>query len=248
MSRPDAISTNNILLGALSVADLDLLMPYFSRVDIARDDILVHANEPIEHVYFLDQAVASIVAAIGSSRPTEVGIFGREGASATCLLLGSDRSPHQTFIQVGAGTALRIDTDPYLNAVNASDTLRTSLLRFVQTMLVQSAHSTATNAHHRIEARLARWLLMCHDRVAGDEIPITHEFLGLMIAAERSGVTISLHILEGAGMIHAKRGRVIIRDRDKLIELAGDSYGVPEEQYRRLIGPFGGSKVPPTIR
>jgi hypothetical protein len=88
---------------------------------------------------------------------------------------------------------------------------------------------------------------MCHDRVAGDEIPITHEFLGLMIAAERSGVTISLHILEGAGMIHAKRGRVIIRDRDKLIELAGDSYGVPEEQYRRLIGPFGGSKVPPTI-
>jgi CRP-like cAMP-binding protein len=247
MSRPDAIFTNNILLGALSVADLDLLMPYFSRVDIARDDILVHANEPIEHVYFLDQAVASIVAAIGSSRPTEVGIFGREGVSATCLLLGSDRSPHQTFIQVGAGTALRIDTDPYLNAVNASDTLRTSLLRFVQTMLVQSAHSTATNAHHRIEARLARWLLMCHDRVVGDEIPITHEFLGLMIAAERSGVTISLHILEGAGMIHAKRGRVIIRDRDKLIELAGDSYGVPEEQYRRLIGPFGGSKVPPTI-
>ncbi|RYE92638.1 MAG: helix-turn-helix domain-containing protein, partial [Oxalobacteraceae bacterium] len=96
-----------------------------------------------------------------------------------------------------------------------------------------------TNAHHRIEARLARWLLMCHDRVDGDEIAITHDFLGLMIAAERSGVTVSLHILEGAGMIRAKRGRVIIRDRELLCELAGDSYGVPEAQYRHLIGPLG---------
>ncbi|RYF19060.1 MAG: Crp/Fnr family transcriptional regulator [Oxalobacteraceae bacterium] len=239
MSHPDQIYTRNTLLGALSADDLARLKPHFSRVDIARDDILVHADKPVEQVYFLDQGVASIVAAIGSRRPTEVGIFGRDGVSATCLLLGSDRSPHQTFIQVGSGTALCIDTAPYLEAVRASETLRLTLLRFVQTMLVQGAHSTATNAHHRIEARLARWLLMCHDRVDGDEIAITHEFLGLMIAAERSGVTVSLHILEGAGMIRAKRGRVIILDREMLRELADDSYGAPEAQYRHLIGPLG---------
>ena len=117
------------------------------------------------------------------------------------------------------------------------------LLRYVQVVLAQGAQSTATTAHHRIESRLARWLLMCHDRVDGDEIALTHEFMGMMIAAERSGVTVTLHILEGAGMIYSKRGRVIIRDRDKLEDLAGDSYGVPEAEYRHLIGPIGRASV-----
>ena len=241
MSQSSQTYSTNILLNSLSAADLALLQPHLARLPIKREEVLVTANQPIARVYFPESGVASIVAAIGSNRPTEVGIFGREGVSATCLLLGSDRSPHQTFIQVGDGVALRIDTGPYLDAIRRSETLRTSLLRFVQAMLVQAAQSTATNAYHRIESRLARWLLMCHDRVDGDEIPLTHEFIGMMIAPERSGVTVSLHILEGAGMIHSKRGRVIIRDRDKLEELAGDSYGVPEAEYRHMIGPLGRS-------
>ena len=173
----------------------------------------------------------------------EAGIFGREGVSATCLLLGTDRSPHETFVQVDHSTALRIDTDHYLAAIQQSESLRTMLLRYVQTVLVQTAQSMAMNATQRVEARLARWLLMCHDRVDGDEIALTHEFMGMMIAADRSGVTITLHILEGAGMIRSKRGLVVIRDRDKLAELAGDCYGLPEAEYRRLIGPIG----PPSI-
>jgi hypothetical protein len=80
---------------------------------------------------------------------------------------------------------------------------------------------------------------MCHDRIEGDEIPLTHEFMGMMISADRSNVTVTLHILEGAGMIYSKRGRVIIRDREMLEEMAGDSYGVPEAEYRHLIGPLG---------
>jgi CRP-like cAMP-binding protein len=239
MSQPDEAYSRNTLLSALSVEDLELLKPHLTRHDIFREDVLVTADAPIDHVYFLEAGVASIVTAASSGRSTEVGIFGRDGVSATSLLLGSDRSPHETFIQVGNGTALRMDTGPYLDAVKASTTLQTTLLRYVQVMLVQSAQSTATNAHYRIEARLARWLLMCHDRVDGDEIHLTHDFIGLMIAAERSGVTVSLHILEGAGMIQSKRGRVIILDRDKLEELAGDSYGVPETEYRHLIGPLG---------
>lgn len=84
---------------------------------------------------------------------------------------------------------------------------------------------------------------MCHDRIDGDEIALTHEFMGMMISAERSGVTITLHILEGAGMIRSERGRVIVRDRDKLEELAGDGYGMPEAEYRHLIGPIGRKTV-----
>ncbi|MDN4634570.1 helix-turn-helix domain-containing protein, partial [Sphingomonas sp. PsM26] len=102
-------------------------------------------------------------------------------------------------IQINGSTGLRIDTAPFLAAVDQSTTLRLTLLRFVQTLTTQTAHSAVSNAHQRIEARLARWLLMCHDRTDGDAIHITHEFMAMMIAAERSGVTVSLHMLEGAG-------------------------------------------------
>jgi CRP-like cAMP-binding protein len=241
MSHPNAFDTPNTLLGALSGADRALLDPHLTRVHLARDQVLVRANEPVEQVYFPEGGIVSIVSDMAGSGRTEAGIFGREGVSATCLLLGSDRSPHETFVQVGNTTALCIATGRYLAAIAQSESLRNTLLRYVQTVLVQSAQSTATNATFRVEGRLARWLLMCHDRIDGDEIALTHEFMGMMISADRSNVTVTLHILEGAGMIHSKRGRVIIRDREMLEEMAGDSYGVPEAEYRRLIGPLGRS-------
>ena len=245
MSQSNRSYTSNTLLGALSADDLQLLEPHLTRVPLEREQVLVPAKQPVEHVYFLEGGVASITSVAANSERTEVGIFGRDGVSATFLLLGADRSPHETFIQIPGGTALRIDVDRYLAVIGQSETLRMMLLRYVQTFLVQAAQSTATNAHQRIEARLARWFLMCHDRVDGDELALTHEFMGMMIAAERSGVTVTLHILEGAGMIRSKRGRVIIRDRAKLEELAGESYGVPEAEYRHLIGPIGRERVIP---
>ena len=247
MSHPVENYTSNTLLNALSGDDLALLQPYLTRVPLAREQMLVTRNHSVEHVYFPEGGIASIVSDMPESGRTEVGIFGRDGVSATCLLLGSDRSPHETFMQVDGTNGLRIDTDQYLAAIEQSGTLRTMLLRYVQTVLVQAAQSTATNAHHRIEARLARWLLMCHDRIDGDEIALTHEFMSMMIAAERSGVTVTLHTLEGAGMIRSKRGRVIVVDRGKLEEMAGDSYGVPEAEYRRLIGPIGQASVVTTL-
>ena len=243
MSQPDKRFTPNILLSALSAHGFELLKPHLTRVPLIREQMLVVPNEPIEHVYFPEGGIVSIVSVMANSGRTEAGIFGREGVSATCLLLGTDRSPHESFVQVDGSTALRIDTDQYLAAFRQSESLRTMLLRYVQTTLVQSAQSTATNASHRVEGRLARWLLMCHDRIDGDEIALTHEFMSMMISADRSGVTVTLHILEGAGMIRSKRGRVIIRDREKLEELAGDSYGVPEAEYRHLIGPLGRDSI-----
>jgi len=241
MLQLDRNHTPNILLAALSENDRALLAPHLKRVPLERQMVMVVPNQPIEHVYFPEGGIVSIVSVMAASGRTEAGIFGREGVSATGLLLGTDRSPHETFVQVGGSTALRIDADLYLAAIQQSETLRTTLLRYVQTVLVQTAQSTAINARHRVEARLARWLLMCHDRVEGDEIALTHEFMGMMISADRSGVTVTLHILEGAGMIRSKRGRVVIRDRERLEDLAGDSYGVPETEYRSLIGPFGHS-------
>lgn len=243
MSPPDKLRTANILLGVMSDEDRALLDPHFTRVHLKTRQMLVERGKPAQHVYFPEGGVVSIVARMAQTSGIEAGIFGCEGVSATFLLLGSDRSPHESFVQVNGSTALRIDTDRYLDAIGQSESLRTILLRYVQTVLVQSAQSMATNGSQRVEARLARWLLMCHDRMDGDEIALTHEFMGMMISAERSGVTITLHVLEGAGMIRSERGRVMIRDRDKLEELAGDAYGMPEAEYRRLIAPFGRTSV-----
>jgi CRP-like cAMP-binding protein len=239
MSHPEDRYSANLLLGALSPDDLALLTPFFTREKMEREKVLVPANRQIEHVWFMEGGVGSVVAQKVDSGPTEVGIFGPDGFAGTPLLLGADTSPHTVFVQIEGTTGLRIDAADFLDAVDKSASLRTTLLRYVQTFIIQTADSAISNAHHRIEARLARWLLMCHDRNDGDEIALTHEFMAMMIAAERSGVTVSLHVLEGAGMIRSKRGRVLILDRQKLEDLAGEGYGRPEAEYRKLIAPFG---------
>ena len=233
--------SRNTLLSILSAGDRALLEPHLERLKLGREQVLIEPDKSIEHVYFPEGGIASITSNSAESGATEVGIFGREGMSATALLLGSDRSPHKTFIQVDGAHALRIDARRFVEAVEASATLRQTMLRYVQTLLVQTCQSAVANARYQIEARLARWLLMCHDRSDGDEVGLTHEFMAMMIGAQRSGVTVALHILEGSGMIRSKRGRVIIRDREKLEELAGDSYGPAEAEYRRLVAPFGRS-------
>ena len=252
-SRPGAISGapedqgifgGNILLAAVSTDDRALLRPYLTRVKLAREQVLVPLGAPVEFVYFSEGGVASVTAlSTGENNRTEIGIYGREGMSATHLLLDSDRSPHETFIQVDGSTGIRIAAARLIEAVDRSPSLRRLLLRFVQVMMVQSGQSSASNARAQIESRLARWLLMCHDRVDGDEVALTHEFMAMMIGAQRSGVTVALHILEGAGMIRSTRGRVLVLDRAKLEDLAGATYGPAEAEYNRLIGPFGKSRA-----
>jgi Crp-like helix-turn-helix domain len=109
------------------------------------------------------------------------------------------------------------------------------LLRYTQVLNVRTSGTAFTNANHTLEMRLARWLLMCHDRVDGDDIEITHEFMAMMLGVRRAGVTTALHILEGNQLIRSIRGLVTIRDREKLEELADDAYGLPEAEDARLI-------------
>jgi CRP-like cAMP-binding protein len=239
MSHPEFQHGGNLLLACLSPGDLALLSPFFTREVLDRERVLIAPNETIEFAWFPEGGVGSVVAYKIDSGPTEVGIFGREGFAGTPLLLAASTSPHKVFIQVNGGTGLRIAAPDFVAAVDQSTTLRKTLLRYVQTFIIQTADSAISNAHQRVEARLARWLLMCHDRNDGDAIALTHEFMAMMIAADRSAVTVSLHVLEGAGMIRSTRGRVLILDRQKLEELAGEGYGRPEAEYRDLIAPFG---------
>ncbi len=232
MERGTSIRSN-LLLSTLSEDDRLLLAPVLEQVGLEQNQFLSHTNQPIEYVYFPEGGVMSIVAVTPGDGRTEVGIFGSEGMSGLPVVLGTDASPHEVFVQVDGTTAQRIRSDDLRRAMRESPSLQNLLLRYVQAFLVQSSYTTASNAHHLIEARLARWLLMCHDRIEGDEIRLTHEFMSMMIAAQRTGVTLTLHILEGAGMIRSKRSRVQILDREKL-----------DRPRRRRLRPTGGRISP----
>jgi CRP-like cAMP-binding protein len=157
--------------------------------------------------------------------------------ASTALVLGADRTPHETNVQI-EGTWLRVEAATFQAAMARSPALTNLLMRYVQTFLLTVSQTAVANGSFTIEERLARWLLLAHDRIDGDDLPLTHEFLSLMLGVRRSGVTTALHVLQGARMIRAKRGVITVLDRAKLEVAAGSTYGIPECEYERLIGPF----------
>jgi CRP-like cAMP-binding protein len=221
----------------LSVEDFNLLSPNLEAVKLDLRFVLAPPNQPIKHVYFLESGLGSVVATAADGTRLEVGIFGRDGMSGTSLLLGADQTPYDTFVQL-AGSALRLKATDLDRALHERASLRTFLLKFVQVFAVQTAYTAVANGSYTIEERLARWLLMCHDRVDGDDLALTHDFLAIMLAVRRAGVTVATQVLEGDGIIRAKRGLITVLDRRRLEDVASGSYGIPEAEYARLIGPL----------
>ena len=225
------------LLSTLSNADFAAVEPHLSTETLKRNFTLEEPGKPIEKVYFLKSGVGSTVAFSGGGRRIETALFGCEGMSGLSVVLRSEFSVHETFMQV-EGEGLSIASDVFQDLLDENRSLQNHLLRYVQVMATQTAQTALTNGQAKLEERLARWLLMCHDRISGDELHLTHEFLSIMLGVRRAGVTVGTHVLEGKGMIRANRGTIVILDRDGLEAEAQESYGVPEEEYRRLIG-FG---------
>lgn len=227
-------SSSNQLLKLLSSKDAALLHPHLSAVVLKRRDPLEDPNTVIEHIYFPETGVVSVVAIDAKGRQIEAGIFGREGMSGSAVILGNHRSPNATYMQV-AGAGRRMSADTLRDAMDRSATLRAVLLRYFQCFLIQTTQTALTNGRDTLEVRLARWLVMCHDRIDGEELSLTHEFVSLMLGVRRAGVTVATHALEGERLIRAKRGVITILDREGLIEKAGGSYGIPEAEYKRLM-------------
>jgi CRP-like cAMP-binding protein len=227
-------SFKNELLRSLSEADLGSICSKLERVDLPLRYEMERPNKAIRFVYFPETGLGSVVARGSRKKQIEVGIIGREGMTGLMVVLGDDRSPHQTFMQI-AGDGLRIASDDLRRAMSESPTLRQSLLRYVQAFLIQSTHTAMSNGSATLEERLARWLLMAHDRVDGDELPLIHDFLALMLGVHRPGVTVAIHALESEGLIRAARGKITVLNRKGLEASANNSYGAPEAEYRRLF-------------
>jgi CRP-like cAMP-binding protein len=225
----------NRLLQAISVASFARLQPHLELVELPLKFLLVHAGQPTEFVYFLESGLGSIVADSLDDKHVEVGHVGREGMGGSHLILRTDVTPDQTFMQVG-GSGFRMSV-AHFNAVMLADIdLRDLLSRYVLFCKIQLAQSAVANARYSLHARLARWLLMCHDRLEIRDMFLTHQFLSLMLGVRRPGVTEELHVLEGAGLIKSTRGKIRILDRAGLEQAAGGCYGLPELEYERLIG------------
>jgi CRP-like cAMP-binding protein len=228
----------NLLLRRMPADDLALLTPHLQRCDMPLRMMLSTPGVPIEAVYFLEQGIASVVARTTGGHQAEVGLIGLEGMTGSSLVMDDDREPHECYMQLEGG-AVRIEAGPFKAALAASPTLRLYLLRFVNALNTQTGCTALVNARLKLEERLARWLLMCDDRVPGERLAITHEFLAIMLGVRRPGVTVALQLLEGRALIRSRRGEIVIRDRPGLVELANGSYGEPEAEYARLMGKAG---------
>jgi CRP-like cAMP-binding protein len=235
MATVARFSPGNRLLQALSSSDIELLAPHLMTVVLRVPHDLERPNRTIGDVYFPDTGIASVVALNPDGKRVEVGVIGSEGMSGAAVILGNEQSPHSTYIQI-AGRGMRISADNLREAMGGSASLRALLLLYVQTFLMQTAHTAVANARATLPQRLARWLLMAHDRVAHDKLVLTHEFLSLMMGVRRAGVTEALHELGRLKLTKATRGEIIILNRRGIEKVAGSYYGVPEAEYRRLIG------------
>jgi CRP-like cAMP-binding protein len=235
MLNPQSTNHRNHLLASLTPADFALVELHLEAIDLPVRHVVEAANRPIKHVYFPTSGIVSVVATGPKDRKIEVGIIGCEGMSGISILLGDDRSPNETFVQV-AGSGARIAADALRAALDTSTSLRHCFFQYAQAFTVQTAHTALANGRAKVEERLARWILMAHDRIEGDELLLTHEFLALMLGVRRAGVTTTLNLLESQNLIDAERGRIVLRDRRGLEALADGYYGVPEAEYLRLTG------------
>jgi CRP-like cAMP-binding protein len=234
MHPPQQLSISNRLLASLSANDFASLQPHLEPVPLDLRQVLIEPNTAIAHAYFPEAGMSSVTNN-SSGGKIEVGVVGREGMVGLPIVLGIDRTPYEHFMQI-AGHGWRITAQDLEQAVARSSSLHRHLLRYAQASHVQASETAFANANSDVEARLARWLLMCHDRMDGDDIPLTHEFIAMMLGVRRPGVTVALHVLEGMQVIRAKRGLITVLDREKLEELAEDAYGLSEAEYTRLMG------------
>jgi CRP-like cAMP-binding protein len=225
----------NWLLASLSEQDRAILAPHLEPVPLPLGSRLISPGEPIEYVYFLDSGLGSDIALSGEDdKPVECGMVGREGLIGMPVILRSDHGVHAAEMQI-AGHGFRIPSQELSRAMDQSASLRNALLRYGNYFMSHTAQTAACNARHSLSQRLARWLLMSHDRLDGDDVPLTHEYLSIMLGVRRAGVTQALHILEGERLIKAVRGQIKVVDRSGLEQASCACYGIVRRELDRLF-------------
>ncbi|MGB6676373.1 MAG: Crp/Fnr family transcriptional regulator [Terriglobales bacterium] len=226
-ARTDAAgkAVNNVILLSLPDEEYNLLRPHLEPAELPQYQILHEPTEKIDFAYFLNQGMTSLVALSADGRSVEVGIVGREGMVGMSIAVGLLRGTFRAIMQM-SGSGLRIRSEIFQQVLLCASTLQAEVSRFALMHGMQVAQLAACNRLHDIEQRLARWLLMCQDRVDSPLLPLTHEFLAQMLGTGRPSVTLAAGALESAGVIENLRGTVKVLNRKGLEQAACECYGV----------------------
>jgi CRP-like cAMP-binding protein len=224
----------NRLLQKIPLEDWDQIGPHLEPVALKERQVIEVPGKPITHAYFLEIGVVSVVAVDAEDHRIEVGVIGYEGVTGVSLIMGDNRAQHSTYMQIG-GSGHRIPQEVLCSTLAASESLRALFLKSAQGFMIQTAHTALANGRAKLEQRLARWLLMAHDRLTSDAVPLTHEFLAVMLGVRRAGVTVAIHGFERRGLVTTRRGQLTLVNRHGIEQIAGSFYGTPEAELRRLL-------------
>ncbi|MGI8493727.1 MAG: Crp/Fnr family transcriptional regulator [Pyrinomonadaceae bacterium] len=225
-------STRNLILNSLPDENFARLLPDLEQVHLTLGQVIFRAEEPIEYVYFPNNSMISVIANTVNGQSAEVGVIGYEGIIGIDVLMGSNMTLNDNIIQL-ANSALRIKTAAVQKEFKRADAFHDSVLRFIRLMMIQISQTALCNRLHSVEERLARWLLMCHDRSPTDNLNLTQEFLAVMLGSNRATVTLSALTLQNIGYIKYSRGRITITDRPGLESFACDCYQTVKTEYDR---------------
>jgi CRP-like cAMP-binding protein len=224
----------NQLVARMRPDDWPLVAPHLEPVTLKERQVVEVPGKPITHVYFIEIGVVSVVAVNAEDHRIEVGVIGNEGMTGVPLVMGDTRAQHSAYMQI-AGNGYRIPAAAFADALRQSPSLSALMLKSAQAFMIQTAHTALANGRAKLEERLARWLLMAHDRMDTDAVPLTHEFLAVMLGVRRAGVTVALHSFEQRGYIAMRRGQLTIINRTGIEQVAGSFYGMPEAELKRLM-------------
>lgn len=224
----------NQLLATLRPSVFQAIRPHLTAVEITVRQVLHEAGAPIRSVYFLETGWVSMLAHMENGDSAEVGLIGSEGFVGLPLLLASDSDDTEAMVQ-GPGTALKMDAAAFRSELERQPAFRTLLLRYMLVHYGQVTRTAACNWRHNIQQRLARWLLMAHDRAEANRFPMTHEFLSMMLAVRRAGVTMAAGALQERGVIRYERGAMEVVDRPRLERMACECYGIARSAQDRLF-------------
>ena len=223
----------NRLLGALPADELDAILPRLESVALVDGMPIYEPNEPITDVYFPISGVVSLVSEMPEGT-VEVGTIGREGMTGLPLMLHATTMPSRAFVQV-PGRAYRMRGADLFATLRRSPRVERLIYRYILALFDQAAQHAACNRLHALEERCARWLLMTHDRMDGDVLPLKQQFLAEMLGVHRPAVTIAAGALQKAGVIRYTRGKVTVLDREALEAAACGCYAIITRRADELL-------------
>lgn len=230
---PKVDVSKNRILGHLPKTEIKRLLPHMRLVALPLKHVLYQPGEPIRYAYFPEDAVVSMIAPMDDGRSVEVTLIGNEGMLGLRAVLAGKTYWHVSVVQVPGG-CVRMNAKVLQAEFKRGGVLQERLLHYTSYLLVQTAQMAACNRIHHQKQRLARWLLMAHDRVTEDEFPMTHEFLGEMLGTPRSEVTTAAGSLRRSGLIRYQRGRMTILDRKGLETAACECYQILHDELHAL--------------